>query len=140
MPKQKAKRKRPAQKERPYVSKMELHDALVEKLSMKELASLERQVEGVVKEALDQAVEETVKETYKRHWAITMRVLIDRFGWGQEEIGKLWNACMDYLKDYTDGRLNTRDMLNTLEHQDDITISWDEHDEVEVHNADKQSE
>lgn len=132
MPKQKAKRKRPAQKERPYVSKMELHDALVEKLSMKELASLERQVEGVVKEALDQAV----KETYKRHWAITMRVLIDRFGWGQEEIGKLWNACMDYLADYTDGRLNTEDMLKTLEHDDDITISWDEHDEVEVHNAD----
>ena len=131
MPKQK-KRKRPAQKERPYVSKMELHDALVEKLSMKELASLERQVEGVVKEALDQAV----KETYKRHWAITMRVLIDRFGWGQEEIGKLWNACMDYLADYTDGRLNTEDMLKTLEHDDDITISWDEHDEVEVHNAD----
>lgn len=132
MPKQKAKRKRPAQKERPYVSKMELHDALVEKLSMRELASLERQVEGVVKEALDQAV----KETYKRHWAITMRVLIDRFGWGQEEIGKLWNACMDYLADYTDGRLNTEDMLKTLEHDDDITISWDEHDEVEVHNAD----
>ena len=132
MPKQKAKRKRPAQKERPYVTKMELHDALVEKLSMKELASLERQVEGVVKEALDQAV----KETYKRHWAITMRVLIDRFGWGQEEIGKLWNACMDYLADYTDGRLNTEDMLKTLEHDDDITISWDEHDEVEVHNAD----
>ena len=132
MPKQKAKRKRPAQKERSYVSKMELHDALVEKLSMKELASLERQVEGVVKEALDQAV----KETYKRHWAITIRVLIDRFGWGQEEIGKLWNACMDYLADYTDGRLNTEDMLKTLEHDDDITISWDEHDEVEVHNAD----
>lgn len=132
MPKQKAKRKRPAQKERPYVSKMELHDALVEKLSMRELAALERQVEGVVKEALDQAV----KETYKRHWAITMRVLIDRFGWGQEEIGKLWNACMDYLADYTDGRLNTEDMLKTLEHDDDITISWDEHDEVEVHNAD----
>lgn len=132
MPKQKAKRKRPAQKERLYVSKMELHDALVEKLSMKELASLERQVEGVVKEALDQAV----KETYKRHWAITMRVLIDRFGWGQEEIGKLWNACMDYLADYTDGRLNTNDMLNTLKHDDDIELSWDEHDEVEVHNAD----
>ena len=132
MPKQKAKRKRPAQKDRPYVSKMELHDALVEKLSMRELAALERQVEGVVKEALDQAV----KETYKRHWAITMRVLIDRFGWGQEEIGKLWNACMDYLADYTDGRLNTEDMLKTLEHDDDITISWDEHDEVEVHNAD----
>lgn len=130
------KRKRPAPKERLYLSKMELHDALVEKLSMRELAALERQVEGVVKEALDQAVEETVKETYKRHWAITMRVLIDRFGWGQEEIGNLWNACMDYLADYADGRLNTKDMLNTLKHEDDIELSWDEHDEMEVHSND----
>lgn len=132
----KTKRKRPVQKERPYLSKLELHQVLLEKLSLKELATLERQMEGTVRDALDQAVEETVKETYKRHWAITMRVLIDRFGWGQEEIGKLWNACMDYLADYTDGRLNTEDMLKTLEHDDDITISWDEHDEVEVHNAD----
>lgn len=134
MPKQK--RKRPVQKERPYLSKLELHQVLLEKLSLKELATLERQMEGAVRDALDQAVEQTVKETYKRHWAITMRVLIDRFGWGQNEISNLWNACMDYLQDYTDGRLNTKDMLNTLKHEDDIELSWDEHDEMEVHNND----
>lgn len=138
MPKQK--RKRPAPKERRYLSKMELHDALKEKLSLKELASLERQVEGVVREAVDIAVSQCVEETYKRHWAVTMRVLIDRFGWGQEEITKLWDACMSYLQDYADGRLNTKDMLNTLKHDDDIELIWHEHDEVEVHNADKQSE
>lgn len=130
------KRKRPAPKERLYLSKMELHDALVEKLSMRELASLERQVEGVVKEALDQAVATSVEETYKRHWAVTMRVLIDRFGWEQGDLTKLWDAVMDYLQDYAEGRLNTKDMLNTLEHEDNVTISWTAKDEMEVHNAD----
>ena len=130
------KRKRPAPKERLYLSKMELHDALQEKLSLKELASLERQVEGVVRDAVDIAVNQCVEETYKRHWAVTMRVLIDRFGWGQEEITKLWDACMSYLQDYADGRLNTTDMLKTLEHDDDIFISWNEHDEMEAHNND----
>ncbi len=139
MPKQKPKRKRSAPKERPYLSKMELHNALQEKLSLKELSSLERQVEGVVREALDIAVKQSVEETYKRHWAVTMRVLIDRFGWGQEEITKLWDACMSYLQDYADGRLNTEDMLRTLERSDDIHIQWSEHDEMEAHNADTQN-
>ena len=119
------KRKRPAPKERLYLSKMELHDALQDKLSLKELASLERQVEGVVKDAVDIAVNQCVEETYKRHWAVTMRVLIDRFGWGQEEITKLWDASLDYLNDISEGMLSTKDMLSTLEHEDDIFLSWE---------------
>ena len=130
------KKKRPAPHERPYVSDLELHDALEEKLTIRELNALEKQIRKAVEIATDRAVASVVEETYKRHWSVVMRVLIDRFGWGQVEISKLWNACMSYLQDYADGRLNTADMLKTLEHDDDIYLSWTVKDELEVHNAD----
>ena len=130
------KRKRPATHERPYVSEMELRDALEAKLTVRELNALEKQVQKAVEKGINQAVALSVEETYKRHWAVTMRVLIDRFGWEQDDLTKLWDAVMDYLQDYADGRLNTKDMMNTLEHEDDIRILWTIKDEMEVHNAD----
>ena len=130
------KRKRPAPHERPYVSEMELRDALAAKLTVRELNALEKQVQKAVEKGINQAVALSVEETYKRHWAVTMRVLIDRFGWEQEDLTKLWDAVMDYLQDYADGRLNTKDMMNTLEHEDDIRILWTIKDEMEVHDAD----
>ena len=132
----KTKRKRSVPHERPYVSDLELHDALQDKLTVRELNALEKQIRKAVEIACDKAVAASVEETYKRHWAVTMRVLIDRFGWEQDDLTKLWDAVMDYLQDYAEGRLNTKDMLNTLLHEDNITISWTVKDEMEVHNAD----
>ena len=132
----KTKRKRSAPHERPYVSALELHDALQDKLTVRELNALEKQIRKAVEIACNQTVAASVEETYKRHWAVTMRVLIDRFGWEQDDLTKLWDAVMDYLQDYAEGRLNTKDMLNTLEHEDNVTISWTAKDEMEVHNAD----
>lgn len=135
----KTKRKRPAPHERPYVSELELHDALIDKLNQRELNALEKQIRTTVEIACERSVSVAIEETYKRHWAVCMRVLIDRFGWEQKDLTKLWDACMDYLNDYAEGRLNTAEMLKVLEHDDDITISWSVKDEMEVHNADKAS-
>lgn len=132
----KTKRKHSAPHERPYVSDLELHDALQDKLTVRELNALEKQIRKAVEIACNQAVAASVEETYTRHWAVTMRVLIDRFGWEQGDLTQLWDAVMDYLQDYAEGRLNTKDMLNTLLHEDNITISWTAKDEMEVHDAD----
>lgn len=132
----KTKRRRQAPHERPYVSDLELHDALQDKLTVRELNALEKQIRKAVEIACDKSVAASVEETYKRHWAVTMRVLIDRFGWEQGDLTRLWDAVMDYLQDYAEGRLNTKDMLNTLLHEDNITISWTAKDEMEVHDAD----
>lgn len=120
----KTKRRRQAPHERPYVSDLELHDAMAEKLTERELQALERQIRRAVEIATERAVKAAVEETYKRHWAITMRVLRDRFGWGRGRIRQLWDACLDYLKDMDSGLITTKEMLALLEHEDGIRLTW----------------
>lgn len=119
----KGKPRRKAPHERPYVSDLELHDALEDKLSARELQALERQIRRAVEIATERAVKAAVEETYKRHWAITMRVLRDRFGWGRDRLRRLWDACLDYLKDMEGGLISPREMLETLEHEDGIRLT-----------------
>lgn len=120
----KTKRKRQAPHERPYVSNLELREALAERLSERELNALEKQIRTAVEIATERAVKAAVEETYKRHWSIAMRVLRDRFGWGKGRIRQLWDACLDYLKDLDNGILTTQNMLDTLEHEDGIRLTW----------------
>lgn len=120
----KTKRKRQAPHERPYVSNLELREALAEKLTNRELSALEKQIRTAVEIATERAVKAAVEETYKRHWAITMRVLRDRFGWGRGRIRQLWDACLDYLKDMDSGLITTKEMLAVLEHEDGIRLTW----------------
>ena len=65
-----------------------------------------------------------VEEAYKRHWAITMRVLRDRFAWGKDRLRKLWDQSLDYLHDLDDGLMTTQEMLDLLEREDGIRITW----------------
>ncbi len=118
------KRKKAPPHERPYVSDLELHDALAERLDQRELQALERQIRRAVEIATERAVKAAVEETYKRHWAVTMRVLRDRFGWGKIRIRRLWNACLDYLHDMDGGLITTQEMLSVLEHEDGIRLTW----------------
>lgn len=120
----KTKRKRQAPHERPYVSNLELREALEERLNMRELAALEKQIRTAVEIATERAVKAAVEETYKRHWAITMRVLRDRFGWGKERLRRLWDQSLDYLHDMDGGLITTKEMLAVLEHEDGIRLSW----------------
>lgn len=121
------KRKRPAPHERPYVSDLELREALAEKLTERELNALERQIRRAVDIATERACKMAVEETHTRDWSIVMRVLKDRFGWGKIRLVRLWDAALDYLKDIEDGLISTQEMLDTLEHSDGIRITWTAH-------------
>ena len=120
----KSKRKKAAPHERPYVSNLELREALAEKLTQRELNALEKQITTAVQIATERAVAHAVEEAYKRHWAITMRVLRDRFAWGKDRLRKLWDQSLDYLHDLDDGLMTTQEMLDLLEREDGIRITW----------------
>lgn len=123
MPKNKP-RRRQTPHERPYVSNLELRHALEEKLSERELCALEKQITTAVQIATERAVERVVEEAYRRHWAITMRVLRDRFGWGKERMRRLWDQSLDYLHDMDTGLITAEEMLRVLEREDGIRITW----------------
>ena len=120
---QKRRRKAPP-RERPYVSNLELREALEEKLSERELNALEKQIATAVSIATDRAAQAIVEEAHKRHWAVTMRVLIDQFGWGKVRLRRLFEAALEYYRDMEDGRITLREMLDTLEHEDLIGLDW----------------
>lgn len=118
------KRKRAAPHERPYVSNLELREALAEKLTERELNALEKQITTAVQIAVERGVGGAVEEAYRRHWAITMRVLRDRFGWGRERLRRLWDQSLDYLHDMDSGLITAEEMLRVLEREDGIRIPW----------------
>lgn len=117
-------RKKQAPHERPYVSNLELREALAEKLTERELNALEKQITTAVEIATERAVDHAVEEAYKRHWALTMRVLRDRFAWGKDRIRKLWDGVLDYLKDMDEGLITQEEMMDILEREDGIRITW----------------
>ena len=117
-------KRRPEPHERPYVSNLELRYALAEKLSERELNALEKQITTAVQIATERAVERVVEEAYRRHWAITMRVLRDRFGWGKDRLRRLWDQSLDYLRDMDEGLISAEEMLRVLEREDGIRITW----------------
>ena len=57
-------------------------------------------------------------------FAVMMRVMRDRFGFGKKRLRRLWDACLEYIHDIDEGLLNTEEMLKCLEHEDHIKISW----------------
>ena len=121
---QSRKKRKPVPHERPYVSKLELREALEEKLTARELQALEKQIRGAVQIATERACKLAVEETHTRDWSIVLRVLRDRFGWGKVRIGRFWEISLDYLKDIESGLISTEDMLQTLENEDGIKIKW----------------
>ena len=90
----------------------DLRHTLKTKLTLPELIELEKQ--------LRRCVEETAK------WAVTLRVLHDRFAFGAGRKKKLYDACLDYLRDIQEGRLTLKEMLDTLEHEDGIRLTWED--------------
>lgn len=121
----KTKRKRQAPHERPYVSNLDLREALAEKLTDRELNALEKQIRTAVEIATERAVYDTITATFVRHWAVLIRVMRDRFGWGQQRLMRLYDLCKDYLVDIAEGRITVEEMLAVIEHDDDIRILWD---------------
>jgi hypothetical protein len=101
-----------------------LRHALEERLSERELNALEKQITTSVEIAVVRGVGRAVEEAYRRHWAITMRVLRDRFGWGKDRLRRLWDQSLDYLHDMDEGLITAEEMLRVLEREDGIRITW----------------
>lgn len=64
------------------------------------------------------------EEAYKRQFAVMMRVLHDRFAWGKKRLHRLWENCLEYIHDIDDGHMSTQEMLDCLEREDGIRITW----------------
>lgn len=107
----------------PHMDKLALRQSLREKLTDEEIQELEREIRASIQHSAEEVQARTAQENYLRHWAVTIRVLRDRFGWGKERILRLWNLCIEYLEDLQDGRITAEEMLRVLEREDGITIS-----------------
>lgn len=106
------------------IGNAELREALLDKLTVAEINELTRQTKNAIQRAAWEAAAQATEETYKRQFAVTMRVLRDRFGFGKKRLRRLWDAALDYINDIDEGRLNTAEMLATLKNQDGIEIRW----------------
>lgn len=102
----------------------QLRVVLMEKLTVMELNALDRQIRTAVEKACMQTAKEAVEEAYKRQFAVMMRVLKDRFGFGRKRLRRLWDACLEYIHDIDEGLLSTEEMLKCLKNQDGIVIRW----------------
>ncbi len=103
-----------------------LRHALKSKLTLKELVELERQLRRTV----EQTERRATFNTHKTTWAVTLRVLHDRFGFEAEQKKELYDLSLEYLKDIQDGRLTLQNMLDTLEHEDGIRLTWTDEEEL----------
>ena len=102
----------------------QLRTALKEKLTVAELAALEKQIRQAVEKATLQMAKEATEEAYTRQFAVMMRVMRDRFGFGRKRLRRLWDACLEYIHDIDEGLLNTDEMLACLKNEDGIVIRW----------------
>lgn len=106
------------------LSNEELRAALIDKLSVAELSALSKQIQDAVERSCLQVAKESTEEAYKRQFAVTFRVLRDRFGFGRERLRRMWDLCLEYIHDIDEGLLSTKEMLDTLQREDGIKIDW----------------
>lgn len=104
----------------------DLRHALKSKLTIKELIDLELQL----RKAVEQAERRSTFNTHKTTWAVCLRVLHDRFGFESEQKKQLYDWSIEYLKDIRDGRLTLKEMLDTLENEDNVRLVWDDEEEL----------
>lgn len=102
----------------------ELRAALIDKLTILELNALNKQIQDLVQKTGLQIAKESTEEAYKRQFAVMMRVMRDRFGFGRKRLRRLWDACLEYIHDIDEGLLNTEEMLTCLKNEDGIKITW----------------
>ena len=104
----------------------DLRAALKSKLTLSELIELEKQL----RKSVEQTARRATFDTHKTTWAVTLRVLHDRFGFEAEQKKALYDGAMDYLRDIQDGRLTLKEMLDTLENEDGIRLTWTDEEEL----------
>lgn len=97
-----------------------LRDKIRENLTAAEIMEMERQIQV----AVEKAEQTAVIETHNRTWAIVFRVLHDRFGFEVEQKKELFDGALDYLRDIQEGRMTTQEMLDTLEIEDGVRLTF----------------
>lgn len=97
-----------------------LRNKLKDSLTLEEIAELQKQIQT----ATEKAVQAAVDETHNRTWAIVFRVLHDRFGFEVEQKKELFDGALDYLRDIQEGRMTTQEMLDTLEIEDGVRLTF----------------
>ena len=102
----------------------QLWAVLMDKLTVMELNALNRQIQTAVEKACWTVAKDATEEAYKRQFAVMMRVMRDRFGFGRKRLRRLWDACLEYIHDIDEGLLNTEEMLACLKNEDGIVIRW----------------
>lgn len=129
-----AKKKKPRRKSpAPSMAElMSIQDDLREKLrdclTQAELAELYRQIRNTVTIAVEKATEEAVKESCLRLMACTLRVLHDRYRFGKRRSKEMFDAVLDYIRDLNGGRITLKEMLDTLEFEDQMRLLWEKGD------------
>lgn len=106
------------------ISNDQLREALLDKLTVAELNELTRQIDVTCKRAAYNAAAAATEEAYKRQFAVTIRVLRDRFGFGRKRLKDLWDLCLEYINDIDIGKVTTSEMLECLANEDRIKITW----------------
>ena len=101
-------------------------DGSVDPVRDKEVIDLELQL----RKAVEQTARRATFDTHKTTWAVTLRVLHDRFGFEAEDKRKLYDASLEYLKDIRDKRITLQEMLDTLYNEDGILLSWEDEEEL----------
>lgn len=107
------------------VSNEELREALLDKLTVAEINELTRQTEKAIEKARWETAARVNAEAYKRQFAVMMRVLRDRFGFGRKRLRRLWNNCLEYIHDCDAGLVTTEELLKCLKNQDGIELTWE---------------
>lgn len=125
----KPRRKSPAPSRQEAIALQEdLREKLRDSLTQAELAELYRQIRNAVTQAVDKATEAAVQESCMRLMACTLRVLHDRYRFGKRRSKEMFDAVLDYIRDLNDGRITLKEMLDTLEFEDQMRLLWEETD------------
>ena len=106
------------------ISKAELREALKEKLTLAELIELEKEIRKLAEDTGIESAKQATNEAYERQFAVMMRVMKDRFAFGHTRLRRLWDMCLEYIHEIDEGLITTKEMLDTLEHEDGIRIRW----------------
>ena len=106
------------------ITKFELREALKKNLSLAELVELEKEISRLVNDTSMKASAKATEDAYERQFAVMMRVLKDRFGFGHTRLRRLWNMCLEYIHEIDEGLYSTEEMLRCLENEDGIRITW----------------
>lgn len=128
--KKKPRRKSPAPSRQEITAiQDDLREKLRDCLTPAELAELYREIRNAVTMAVDKATEAAAKESCMRLMACTLRVLHDRYRFGKKRSKDMFEAVLEYIRDLNGGRITLKEMLDTLEFEDQMRLLWEEKDD-----------